>query len=188
MVTRASFEVIGVLALQAGWGPMRGLGVGLILSPIFAPADLASGQAGCLGSQKWGPRPRYASIPVLLTPILPLVLWQEPHLPSLPQQFINLFPYAACEECTRAFPPPGFPKSCGPLSGCDRKKGDWQGICPPTSTRLLPSILLTTTSAKSKPWAPARPAGSALPPLPGVAPSLCSPSPPPPPPCLGFCS
>lgn len=24
--------------------------------------------------------------------ILPLILWQEPHLPSLPQQFINLFP------------------------------------------------------------------------------------------------
>ena len=141
-----------------------------------------------------GPQAQSCSCtPFLFAPNSPscfLTGWKSPHpLPLCPppQQSINQLKWCNTQH---ALPPPpslGFPKTCGPPFRYDWGKGGGGGMVRRLSSHLCPSAAIDPVNhhlCEKKPWAPARPAGSALPPLPRVASSLCSP---PTPPCFKFC-
>lgn len=75
-------------------------------------------------------------------------------------------------------PPRGFPRPAVPSCAVTGEKvGVGVGLRR-LSSHLCPSAAIDPVNhhlCEKKPWAPARPAGSALPPLPRVASSLCSP-------------
>lgn len=80
--------------------------------------------------------------------------------------------------CSSSPLPRGFPRPAVPSSAVT---GEKEGVgLRRLSSHLGPSAAIDPVNhhlCEKKPWAPARPAGSALPPLPRVASSLCSPPP-----------
>lgn len=90
------------------------------------------------------------------------------------------------------FLPPGFPRPVVPSPAVtgERVCGGEGGRA--SSSHFCPSAAIDPANhhlCEKKCWAPARAAGSTLPPLPRVASSLCSRPPhcPPSPPCFKFC-